>query len=124
VSLAGWPLGRNSLDAHRRLVRLGIVLSVARIVGAGMYQNNEDLRKAEDFYQFPFKLCEQNKEVRLNPKNVDCSLEAQDETRPFREARLGDVLIVAFVPVSILWLVVFLTLSIYRWLRRGFLSLS
>ena len=105
-------------------VRLGILLSVAWIVGAGMYQNNEDLRKAEAFYQFAYNVCEQNKEVRLNPKNVDCSLEAQDETRPFRQARLGDVLIVAFVPVPIFWLVVFLTLSIYRWLRRGFLSPS
>ena len=57
-------------------VRLGIVLSVAWIVGAGMYQNNEDLRKAEALYQFAFNLCEQNKEVRLNPRNVDCSLEA------------------------------------------------
>ena len=42
-----------------------------------------------------------NKEVRLNPKNVDCSLAAQDETRPLREARLRDVLTVAFVPVPI-----------------------
>ena len=105
-------------------VRLGIVLSVAWIVGAGMYQNNEDLRKADSFYQFAYNVCEQNKEVRLNPKNVDCSLEAQDEARPFREARLGDVLIVAFVPVPIFWLLVFLTLSIYRSLRRGFLSPS
>ena len=105
-------------------VRLGIVLSVAWMVGAGTYQNDEDLRKADSFYEFAYNVCEQNKEVRLNPRDVDCALQAQDETRPFREARLGNVLIVAFVPVSIFWLVVFLTLSIYRWLRRGFLSPS
>jgi hypothetical protein len=98
-------------------IRFCIVLSVAWAVGAGLYQNTVALRQSDSLYEFSYSVCEQNKTVRLNPKNVDCSLKAKEETRPFRRSRLWHVLIVAFAPLPIFWLAI-LIVRVFR--RRDF----
>lgn len=101
-------------------VRLGIVLSVLWAIGAGLYQNNEEVTRLNNFFQFAYNVCQQNKDVGLKPKDFDCFKDSWNAAKPFRDPRLGDVLFMAFAPLPVIWLFVFLVILVTRWVRRGF----
>jgi hypothetical protein len=101
-------------------IRVGVVLSVIWAVGAGFYQNNEELSRSDKFFQFAYDVCQRGKEARSKPANLDCFEQSWAAAKPFRDPRLGDVLFMAFAPLPVFWLAAFLAVLIFRWVRRGF----
>jgi hypothetical protein len=97
------------------------VASVLWAIVGGLYQNNEEIKSAADFYQFSYRVCEERKTATFDPaKNQDCSAHAWEFSKPFRDSRLGDVLLVAFAPIALGWLLIFLCMHVMRWVRAGF----
>jgi hypothetical protein len=101
-------------------VRVGVVLSVLWAVGAGFYQNNEEITRSDKFFQFAYEVCQKGKNVGSKPKDFDCFEQSWADAKPFRDPRLADVLFMAFAPLPAFWLVAFLAVLIFRWVRRGF----
>jgi hypothetical protein len=102
--------------------RIGIIASVAWILGAGIYvrvrESTADQHRERDTYV----ACVEDQAKMGNEASQMCadSLYA-DTQRDVANEQRGDVLTV-FVPVPLAWGAVYLLLFLARWVRRGFAS--
>lgn len=102
--------------------RIGLVLSVLWILGAGFYQRSADMQRAGDMGGFAMRACMEEQKLKGSFDFSRCSDEFDKMFRVFAEHSWGNVAIVAFVPIPIAWLFVYLLVWLTRWIRRGFVG--
>jgi len=105
--------------------RIGIVASIAWIVGAGAYTYNSESDRASDFIAEAHVRCDSDLQAWKDEQAREaafqrCNKEAEDSlASAIDNARLEAVL-VALVPVPLGWGFAYLVFFLVRWVKRGF----
>jgi hypothetical protein len=102
--------------------RIGVILSVLWILGGGFYQRSSDMQRAGDMGGFAVRTCMETQKLKSSYDFSRCSDEFDKTFRVFAEPSWGNVAIVAFAPVPIAWLLVYIAVWLTRWIRRGFVG--
>ena len=108
--------------------RLGIIASVAWILGAGFHTYTSEMESASKGASFTHVVCDEN----LAGKTGDAWKKGFDECNRQADELLSvgvsnarmDAASVAFVPVPLGWALAYLILFLARWVRRGFARTS
>lgn len=100
--------------------RIGIVVSLLWVIIAGFAQNDSDLVRATKAYELTFRICNDVAAQHHQDDVSDCDKEAAKTYAVYLEHRLGDVLLVSFVPIPFAWLLAYMLVGLYHWVKRGF----
>lgn len=94
--------------------RVGVVLSVLWAIGAAIYIRNIQVENADSLFQMEYSECLSEK---IGSGCIDkVSLQnAMDVT-----ANWSDVTFFAFAPVIAGWLMAYIALKTFRWIKVGF----
>ena len=96
--------------------RIGVVLSVLWAIGAAIYVRSAQVKNADSLFQMEFSACLNERIATIKACSDKVSLQnAMDAT-----AYWPDVAFFAFAPVIAGWLMAFITLKIFRWVKVGF----
>jgi hypothetical protein len=96
-----------------RLQRVGIVLSVLWIIFGAGYERKSQVDGAISVVNSLYVSC-------LELENIkDCSKEHSSNLKNFMEPVWSDVALSAFAPVILGWLIVFIIIRVYRWIKAG-----
>src|SRR5271169_7182927 len=113
IKLSGWK-------------RIGIIASVAWVLGAGVHTYDLEINRASDLIADTHVRCDgslpdyRQNEVAYEAAFRQCNKEAEDSLAlATRDARLSAAL-VAFIPVPFGWGFVYLVFFLVRWVKRGF----
>jgi hypothetical protein len=107
VHLGGWQ-------------RTGIVASVLWVIVAGVAARDADLRRASNWYDLSYRTCTRNEPARSNYDFSDCERKATQTYDVFLEHSWADAALIAFGPIPLFWLLAYLVVGIWRWVKRGF----
>jgi hypothetical protein len=102
--------------------RIGIVLSVLWVFGAGFYQRKTDMDRAGTMGGWAMSVCERVQTSKGSNDFSRCTGEFERMFNTFAENSWGNVGFVALAPIPIAWLLVYFVVWISRWVRRGFAS--
>jgi hypothetical protein len=100
--------------------RIGIVLSVVWVLGAGLYQRDVDLTNAAWHLDFTYSVCAETKTQHQNIDFKSCLGEADKNYALFVEGSWGNVVALVLVPVVLAWLLAYIIILVGRWVRSGF----
>ena len=96
--------------------RIGIVLSIVWAVGAAIHTRNDELDTWKRGTSLDYTLCMAGKQVDW-PK---CLAELTATLKKGSDPYWSNIAFAAFGPVLAGWIVAYLLLWIFRWVRRGF----
>jgi hypothetical protein len=99
--------------------RIGIVMSVFWILGAGIYQRNYDLKEASSLENLTYSLCADHQKANKNFDN-DCMKVSHEDFDSSIKYSWVNVAVTALVPIPLFWLIIYGLIKIYRWIRLGF----
>jgi hypothetical protein len=100
--------------------RIGIVLSLLWILGAGLYQRSSDMQRAGDMGGWAMDVCNRSQTAKGSSDFSRCSGEFEKMFYTFAEGSWGNVAFVALAPIPFAWLVAYIIVWLTRWIRRGF----
>jgi hypothetical protein len=104
--------------------RVGIVLSVLWVLGAGFYQRNADLRAADKFSKVSYDICLDTESLHMqrDPHYVSggCVEQAVGAYQISLRGSWGNVAFVALAPVPVAWAIVYFAFAAARWAGAGF----
>lgn len=100
--------------------RIGVVLSIVWIIGAGIYQRNAELKRANESVSSLFAVCLKTDLLNGGKRVTNCLEETSKNRDIWLEGSWGNVALVAFLPVLLAWPAVFLFLGVFRWVKAGF----
>ncbi len=98
--------------------RIVIILSFLWVLGAGFYQRNADIRNAGEFSKLSYNICAEGERIRQqrDPNySGSCVEKAGTDYQIWLEGSWGNVAFVAFAPIPVAWMLVYLVLGIVRW---------
>lgn len=102
--------------------RIGIILSVLWILGAGVVAFHRVTKTEEseaDFTEMAWSSC--NSEYTRHTIQIDsCMKDAQAAFDKMRSKDYETVAAAAFIPIPVAWLFVFLVIFLVHWIKRGF----
>lgn len=96
--------------------RIGIVLSIVWAVGAAIHTRNDEIDFWKNFASTGYTICMEAKSA----DGAKCSAEMSEALMKLREPFWPNIAFNALAPVLSGWLVAYLALWIFRWVRRGF----
>jgi hypothetical protein len=97
--------------------RLGIVLSVAWVLGGGGWQATQMSRFAAEQGELTYSLCYSGPHP--SSPEVVCELQAQRTRDAYRQGLWTDVAVRTFLPLALAWAAVFLAIWVTRWVLAG-----
>ena len=97
--------------------RIGVVLSVLWIVVVGFWRNDAIIKSAQETAEAFYNTCV---DAHPYPNDQSCVDEIWKNFELFSRGHWIDAAFVAFVPILIAWLLVWLCVAVFRWVRRGF----
>lgn len=86
----------------------GIVLSILWVIIAGVYTHNEDVRRANDFGQYSYRVCSESKALNQDTDLSSCEVEKAEGIATFMKGSDGNVAFAALAPIPFAWLGVFI----------------
>ena len=96
--------------------RVGVVLSVLWAIGAAIYIRSAQVQSADSLFKMEFSTCLNEQGSTIEACSNTVSLQhAMDIT-----ADWPDVAFFAFAPVIAGWLVAYIALKTFRWVKTGF----
>ena len=95
--------------------RMGVVLSIAWIAGAGLAQRTHDTSVATTAYQLAYKTCADSK-----PDFAACAVKGSAAMRGALVDSWPNVVVAALAPVIAAWLLAYLLILMGRWIGKGF----
>lgn len=96
--------------------RIGIVLSILWMIGGAVYERNNQREFAGKIAQFDYSNCLDKQPA----PGRDCSKVIRESLEKWNKPDWGGVIYVAFAPIVAGWIVVYLFVGIFRWIRTGF----
>ncbi len=98
-----------------RWKRIGVVLSVLWVLGGAAYERKSQVDAATNSAQLIYKMC-----LDIGGAQVaNCSEEFGKNYTEFLKPNWADVAFTAFAPVLLGWLLVFVIIRAYRWIKAG-----
>jgi len=99
--------------------RIGLILSVLWMLGAGYYQRSSDMDKAGRMGGWTMEICHKTQSAKGSYDFSSCSAEFEKMFHTFAEGSWGNVAIVALA-IPLAWLLAYIVVWLTRWIRRGF----
>ena len=96
--------------------RIGILASVAWVLGAGLHTLNVEGRRHSEFVADRVTSCEDS----YSAINCDRYFDSSAEIKEQLLIEWQDAVIVAFSPIPFAWGSIYLIIFLLRWLKRGF----
>ncbi len=100
--------------------KIGIVLSILWVVGAGIHTRNEDVERADNFVKFAYKVCKDGKMVANDADLSSCEKEKAVNTETWMKDSDKNVAFAALAPIPFGWLAGFILLYAMRVQVAGF----
>jgi hypothetical protein len=98
-----------------RWQRIGVVLSVLWMLGGAAYERKSQVDTATSSAQLTYKMC-----LDIGGEQIaKCSEEFAKNYAEFLKPYWIDVALRAFAPVLLGWLLVFIIIRVYRWIKAG-----
>ena len=112
--------------------RIGIVASVLWAIGAGLVARSHDASEASYMYRTTYDICidkaraqqQPTKGAKPLPREIvsGCHEQGWKSYQLALEGSWKWVLFIALVPIPIGWLLVYMVVGVWRWVRRGFIK--
>jgi hypothetical protein len=115
--------GYTDAEMHLRLngwQRIGIVGSVLWVITAGLVSHNIGLRRAEYMSSSMYSACADVAGTRHDYDFSGCKSKAEKTYEDYLTRAWADALLVSFVPIPFAWLVAYMIVGVWRWVKRGF----
>ena len=103
-----------------RLQRLAIVLSAVWMIVAAVNQRASDVERAEDFAKFAFGVCSKAKSLAHDADMTSCADERALNLATWLKGSWGNVALAALAPIPLVWLGIFILISVVRAQIIGF----
>jgi hypothetical protein len=102
--------------------RIGVVVSLAWAIGAGLYQRNSDITKANDTASLSHRICLEAESARNDPNRdpAACDGKYLEAYKLWMDGSWANVAFVAVAPIPLGWLGVYALIRIRRWILDGF----
>ena len=100
--------------------RIGVVLSIVWIIGAGIYQRHADIQRASDSAGFAFRICSDNEQLKPEIDLDRCTKEIENSYKIWMVGSWGNVAFFAFVPMLLGWVAAYVLIRVWRWVKTGF----
>lgn len=114
---------QKTLSKKRRLggwTRVGIIASIVWAVGAWFYWTEHLATVASDAYGFSARICYSIQNSRPQPDYAKCHAEAGQYMDTMMTGRREEPVVLALLPIPFAWLIVYLIVKVWRWVRAGF----
>ena len=98
-----------------RWQRIGIVISVLWILGAAFYERGSQVDSATSSAQSILRMCLDTE----GAQSKNCNEEFGKNFVNFLEPNWGDIAFIAFAPAILGWILVFIIIRVYRWIKAG-----
>jgi hypothetical protein len=100
--------------------RIGIVASALWAIGAGLVTRLNDARGANLSYRVAYDTCREREKAQQHNDFSVCHEEGWKAYQLSLADSWEDVAIVALVPIPFGWLLAYIVVGVWRWVRRGF----
>jgi hypothetical protein len=97
-----------------------VALSIIWAVGVGIYTHNADVKRAERFAKFAYKICTDGKKLKHDPDLSSCDTERTKHLAEWMAGSDGNVASAALIPIPFAWLAAFILLYTVRAQLIGF----
>jgi hypothetical protein len=94
--------------------RIGVVLSVVWAVGAFLYVRKQQMKFGFDYAKSHFDTCMSHSVV------ADCVAKMDKELSTAYQIGWEEVTVYALLPIPLVWLVIYIGIKIFKWVRKGF----
>jgi hypothetical protein len=98
-----------------RLQRFGIIISILWAIGAGYYERNAEMTVGRDFLNTSFETCMKMQTSTVN----ECLSEMSKNSDVWMKPNWGNISFIAFAPILLGWLLIWLSIRVYRWVKAG-----
>jgi hypothetical protein len=100
--------------------RIGVVVSVAWIIGAGLYQRNADVHRAQAAMTLSYKACTEALRYSANQDFGKCMDGASKDFGIWMDGSWANVASTALIPVPLGWALAYAMIAVWRWIAAGF----
>ncbi|MDP1927354.1 MAG: hypothetical protein Q8K62_02475 [Thiobacillus sp.] len=98
-----------------RLQRIGIVISILWAVGAAYHERSSEMETGQHFLDLSYQICIESKKSTLD----GCLVEMNKSFDIWMKPNWGNIGFIALAPIPLGWLLVFITIRVYRWVKAG-----
>lgn len=95
-----------------RLQRIGIVISILWALGAGYFERAHQVEFGQKWMAISSQACYDE-----NPKSFDSCYQKNFDI--FMKPNWGNIGFFALAPIPLGWLIVFIFIRVYRWVKAG-----
>jgi hypothetical protein len=100
--------------------RLGMVASITWGIVGYMHQRNTDFHREVAAQSVVYQACSDTAAMRGNFDFSGCAADASRLDSALSTDALGNALVFAFGPIVLGWVVTYLAIFVFGWVRRGF----
>jgi hypothetical protein len=94
--------------------RIGVIASVVWVVGSFLYVRKQQMKFGLDYAKFHFDMCMSHSVV------ADCVAKMDKELVTAYQIGWEEVIVYTLLPVPLAWLVAYIAIKIFKWVKKGF----
>ena len=98
-----------------RWQRIGIVISILWALGSAYYERSSEMDAGQHFLSWSYQVCTESKAS--TPE--ECSIEMNKNFDIWMKPNWGNIGFIALAPIPLGWLLVFIIIRVYRWVKAG-----
>ena len=98
-----------------RWQRIGVVISILWALGAAYYERSSEMEVGQHFIDLHYQAC-----IEIEKSTIEaCSVEMNKNFDIWMKPNWGNIGFIAFVPIMLGWVLVFIIIRVYRWIKAG-----
>jgi hypothetical protein len=98
-----------------RLQRIGIIISILWALGAAYQERSSEMEAGQHFLNLSYQTCIESK----TSTSVSCLAEMNKNFEIWMKPNWENIGFIALAPIPLGWLLVFLIIRVYRWVKAG-----
>ena len=109
-----------------RLQRIGLVLSVLLLIGAGLYENHVIVTDANELANATWNRCIQAEQINnevTQDKSKDpwegCTAPRDEIRNAYLRDRPASIVAFVLIPIPFGWLIGYIVIRVYRWVMKA-----
>ena len=98
-----------------RWQRIGVVISILWSLGAAYYERSAEMESGQHILSLNYRACMEIERVNIET----CSAQMQKEFDIWMKPNWGNISFIAFAPIILGWILVFISIRVHRWIKAG-----
>ena len=98
-----------------RWQRIGVVFAILWALGAAWYERNSEMERGRHFLDLSFQAC---REIEKSTSET-CLAERSKDYELWMKPNWGNLGFIAFVPIILGWILAFIIIRVYQWIKAG-----